>query len=71
VDRVGDAFRNPALFVKGRAESNAVVFARQGATLEAETCFAPSRPPNLNLGQWQLLQSAFGLVRSAIVRQQG
>ena len=71
VDRVGDAFRNPALFVKGRAEANAVVFARQGAPLEAEACIAPSRPPSLNLGQWQLLQSAFGLVRSAIARQQG
>jgi spermidine synthase len=71
VDRVGQAFRHPALFVKGRAEGNAVVFARRGAPLDADACLAPTRPPTLDRGQWQLLQAAFGLVRSAIVRQQG
>lgn len=66
LDRVSGAFLSRALSVKGRTEGNAIVFARKGLALTGASVEAPSRPSALNPGQWQSLQSAFGLIREAM-----
>jgi spermidine synthase len=65
--RIGRSFHSVPLAVKERESGNAIVFARKDCPLSASVIEEPVRPATMEIGQWSLLQAAFGRIQTALV----